>query len=65
MQQQINKERPFSFFFFFVMFSDGWMRVMLTESLVVVFRITCQSEQCGSHLLTALVQILVTQNNPL
>ena len=38
------------------------IQIMLTQSLVVVLRVARQSEQCRSHFLTALVQVLITQN---
>lgn len=43
-------------------FSGTQIKIALTQSLVIVLCITCQSEQCRSHFLTALEQILTTQN---
>lgn len=38
--------------------NDRWMKLTLTQSLIVVLCVTGQSEQGRSHFLTALVQVL-------
>ncbi len=51
--QQAQEERSF--------LCGSWVNITLTQSLVIVLCITRQSEQCRSHFLTALVQVLPTQ----
>ena len=59
--EPINNEWSSPFLPICMILNDSLMKVIITQSLVVVLSITCQSEQCRSHFLTALVQVLPTQ----
>lgn len=60
---QQTKEGSSLFLSINVIFIDRWWKIPLTQSLVIVLCITCQSEQCRSHFLTALVQVLAHQTH--
>lgn len=61
--QQTKEGSSLFFLSINVIFIDRWWKIPLTQSLVIVLCITCQSEQCRSHFLTALVQVLAHQTH--